>query len=381
MYWDVELGRGQQWILGYGCGSNTLEAMRIALDATPLTVPTGGVRRYTGELARSLAETFPQDQIHLLSDQQFANPAPELTNMHCGRGPRNLLERRWWLWGLQGELSRLDIDVFHGTDFSVPYLPMRPSVMTMHDLSPWLNPAWHSAAGRIRERTPLLLRLGLVTMIITPSEAVRFQVLDRFRLRPERVAAVPLAVPAFFRPTATNHHGPRYFLYVGTLEPRKNVQLLVESWREVRKSQAVDLKLVGRRREDFPELAPERGLEILGPVRDEELPALYSGAIACVYPSHYEGFGLPVLEAMQCGAAVITSRDAAISETAGGAALQLEISDSRAWTEALSAATAEPPWLIELRQKGLRRASGFSWKRTASLTREVYAEAVRRFRR
>jgi len=358
--------------------------MRLALDATPLTVPTGGVRRYTAELTRALAETFPQDEIWLLSDQPFANPAPELTNVHCGQGPRNLLERRWWLWGLQGDLRRLDIEVFHGTDFSVPYLRMRPSVMTMHDLSPWLNPAWHSAAGRIRKRTPLLLRLGLVTMIITPSEAVRLQAIDRFRLRPERVVAVPLAVSASFRPTATNHHGPRYFLYVGTLEPRKNVQLLLESWREVRKSQAadltVDLKLVGRRREDFPQVEPESGLEILGPVRDEDLPALYSGAIACVYPSHYEGFGLPVLEAMQCGAAVITSRDAAVSETAGGAALQLDVGDSKAWTEALSAATAEPPWLIELRKRGLKRASEFSWKRTASLTREVYAEAARRFR-
>lgn len=355
--------------------------MRLALDATPLTVATGGVTRYTAELTRALAETFPQDEIWLLSDQQFVNPAPELANVRCGHGPRNLLERRWWLWGLQGELSRLDIEVFHGTDFSVPYLPVRPSVMTMHDLSPWLNPAWHSAAGRIRNRTPLLLRLGRVTMIITPSEAVRLQVIDRFRLRPERVVAVPLAVPAFFRPTATNHPGPRYFLYVGTLEPRKNLQLLLESWREVRKSQVIGLKLVGRRREDFPELAPEPGLEILGPVRDEELPALYSGAVACVYPSHYEGFGLPVLEAMQCGAAVITSRDAAISETAGGAALQLDISDSKAWVEALSAATGEPPWLVELRHKGLKRASEFSWKRSASLTREVYAEAARRFRR
>src|ERR1051326_1403586 len=340
--------------------------MRIALDATPLTVPTGGIRRYTAELARALAETFPQDEIWLLSDQPFSNPAPGIAILHCGQGPRNLLERRWWLWGLQGELSRLRIEVFHGTDFAVPYLPMRPSVMTMHDLSPWLAPAWHPAADRIRERTPLLLRLGLVTMTITPSEAVRLQVIDRFRLRPERVVAVPLAVPAFFRPTATNKDGRRYFLYVGTLEPRKNVQLLVETWREIHKLQAVDLKLVGRRRGDFPEFAPEPGLEILGPVRDEDLPVLYSGAIACVYPSHYEGFGLPVLEAMQCGAAVITSRDAAISETAGGAALQLDINDSKAWVEALSSAAAEPEWLLELREKGFERASQFSWTRTAN---------------
>ena len=355
--------------------------MRIALDATPLTVTTGGVKRYTAELARALAETFPADQIYLLSDQQFENPAPDLPNVRRGRGPRNVMERRWWLWGLQGELSRLNIEVFHGTDFSVPYLPVRPSVMTLHDLSPWLDPNWHSAADRIRKRTPVLLRLGLVTMIIVPSEAVRRQAIDRFRLRPDRVVAIPLAVPGFFRPAETDRSARRYFLYVGTLEPRKNVELLIESWRAVRQKHAVDLKLVGRRREDFPEMPPEPGLEFLGPLPDAELPALYSGALACVYPSHYEGFGLPVLEAMQCGAAVIASRDAAISETAGGAALQLDAGDRRAWTEALSTAVTEPDRMSELRQKGLKRASEFSWKRTASLTREVYSEAARRFHR
>jgi glycosyltransferase involved in cell wall biosynthesis len=355
--------------------------MRIALDATPLTVTTGGVRRYTAELARALAETFPEDEIYLVSDQQFENPAPELPNVHCGRGPRNVMERRWWLWGLQGELSRLNIEVFHGTDFSVPYLPVRPSVLTLHDLSPWLDPNWHSAADRIRKRTPVLLRLGLVTMIIVPSEAVRRAAIERFRLRPDRVIAIPLAVPGFFRPVEVDGSEQRYFLYVGTLEPRKNVELLIESWRGLRQRHAVDLKLVGRRREDFPEVPPEPGLEILGPIPDEELPALYSGALACVYPSHYEGFGLPVLEAMQCGAAVIASRDAAISETAGGAALQLDAADGSAWTEALSSAVTEPQRMNELRRKGLQRASEFSWKRTATLTREVYSESVRRFRR
>jgi glycosyltransferase involved in cell wall biosynthesis len=355
--------------------------MRIALDATPLTVTTGGVKRYTAELARALAETFPEDRIYLVSDQQFDNPAPELPNIHSGRGPRNVMERRWWLWGLQGELSRLNIEVFHGTDFSVPYLPARPSVMTLHDLSPWLDPNWHSAADRIRKRTPVLLRLGLVTMIIVPSEAVRRQAIERFRLRPDRVVAIPLAVPDYFRPAESNKPTGLYFLYVGTLEPRKNVELLIESWRGVRQRHAVDLKLVGRRREDFPEVAPEPGLEILGPIPDEELPVLYSGALACVYPSHYEGFGLPVLEAMQCGAAVIASRDEAISETAGGAAILLDAGDRRAWTEALSAAVTERDRMGELRSKGLMRAAEFSWKRTATLTREVYSEAALRFRK
>jgi hypothetical protein len=105
-----------------------------------------------------------------------------------------VLERRWWLWGLQGEISRLGIDVFHGTDFAVPYLPVRPSVMTLHDLSPWRDPSWHAEADRVRNRTPMLLRLGLATIVITHCEAVRKQAIEHFHLQAGRVIAVPLAL-------------------------------------------------------------------------------------------------------------------------------------------------------------------------------------------
>ena len=355
--------------------------MRIALDATPLTVTTGGVKRYTAELARALAEAFPDDEVWLVSDQPFEHPAPELANIRAGRGPRNSIERRWWLWGLQAELSRLAIDVFHGGDFSVPYLPVRPSVMTLHDLSPWMDPGWHDADSRVKTRTPLLLRLGLAAVIVTPSETVRRQAIERFHVNPDRIVAIPLAVPRTFAPVETNGAGRGYFLYVGTLEPRKNVPLLIDCWREVRKKHPVDLKLVGRRRDDFAELPPEPGLTFVGPVRDEQLPALYSGAIAFVYPSCYEGFGLPVLEAMQCGAAVITSRDAAIGETVGDAALRIDAGDRSGWIHALASAAEQPEWISELRRKGRLRAAQFSWKSTATRTREAYVEAIRRFRR
>jgi glycosyltransferase involved in cell wall biosynthesis len=355
--------------------------MKIALDATPLTVPSGGVRRYTEELSRALAVNFPEDEFWLLSDQQFDLPATTLTNLKAGHGPRNMLERRWWLWGLQAEISRLGINVFHGTDFSVPYLPVRPSVMTLHDLSPWMDPGWHIESDRVRNRTPMLLRLGLATMVITPSQAVRRQTIERFHLQDDRVMAVPLAAASIFRPVSTPREGAQYFLYVGTLEPRKNLQMLIEVWREVRKQYPVDLILAGRRREDFPEIASETGLHLLGLTSEDELPKLFSDAVACVYPSYYEGFGLPVLEAMQCGAAVIASRDAAISEVAGDAALLVEVGDERGWVEALRAVFEQPETLQALREKALARAAQFSWNKTARLTREVYGTAIQRSRK
>jgi glycosyltransferase involved in cell wall biosynthesis len=355
--------------------------MKIALDATPLTVPSGGAKRYTEELSLALAANFPEDEFWLLSDQRFDPPSAALGNLKTGRGPRNLLERRWWLWGLQGEVSRLGIDVFHGTDFAVPYLHVRPSVMTFHDLSPWMNPAWHANADRVHNRTPMLLRLGLATMVITPSEAVRRQALERFHLQAGRVVAVAHAASKHFRPVAASREVPPYLLYVGTLEPRKNIHLLLEVWRELRKQYSIDLILAGRRREDFPEIPPEPGLHLAGLAPEEELPQLYSNAVACLYPSYYEGFGLPVLEAMQCGAAVIASNDAAISEVAGEAAVLLDPRDRRAWIHALDSLLANPEQLQALRGKALARAAEFSWTKTAKLTREVYRHAAERFRK
>jgi len=355
--------------------------MKIALDATPLTVPSGGAKRYTEELSLALAANFPEDEFWLLSDQPFERPANRPSNLKTGRGPRNLLERRWWLWGLQGEISRLGIDVFHGTDFAVPYLPVRPSVMTFHDLSPWLNSSWHAEAGRVRNRTPMLLRLGLATMIITHSQAVRKQAIERFQLQADRVIAVPLAAARHFRPVAAPRHGPPYLLYVGTLEPRKNVNLLLEVWREVHKTHPIDLVLAGRRRDDFPEISPQPGLQLRGFTPEDELPQLYSNALACLYPSYYEGFGLPVLEAMQCGAAVIASNDPAISEVADDAAILLDPGDQRAWVKTLESLLANPQQFQVMREQALERAAEFSWTKTAKLTREVYEHAAERFRK
>ena len=355
--------------------------MKIALDATPLTTSSGGSRRYTEELSLALAASFPEDEFWLLSDQPFEGPRNAPRNLKSGLGPRNLLARRWWLWGLQGEVSRLGIDVFHGTDFSVPYLPIRPSVMTFHDLSPWLNSSWHAEADRVRSRTPMLLRLGLASMVITHSQAVRKQAIERFHLQAGRVVAVPLAAARHFRPVTAPRDDAPYFLYVGTLEPRKNVNLLLEVWREVRKKHSIDLVLAGRRRADFPEISPEPGLHLLGFTPEEKLPLLYSNAQACLYPSYYEGFGLPVLEAMQCGAAMIASNDPAISEVAADAAILLDPRDRQVWIQTLESLLANPHQLQQIRERALVRAAQFSWTKTAQLTREVYGQAAERFRK
>ena len=127
--------------------------MRVALDAGPLALTSGGLQRYVWELTHALARAFPSDALLLTSDQPFAMPG------FAQAGPRNWLEKRWWLWGADRVCARERIDVFHGTNFAVPYRAGRATVLTLHDLSPWMDAAWHhSAVRRVRHRSPRMIK-------------------------------------------------------------------------------------------------------------------------------------------------------------------------------------------------------------------------------
>lgn len=344
--------------------------MNVALDATPLILSSGGLVRYVTELSLALAAEFPDDMYSLLSDQPFDTPAG---------APRNLTRwpasgRRWWLHGVRKAIRNSGAQVFHGANFEVPYLGNTPAILTIHDLSPWRDPAWHNGAERVRRRTPWLIRLGRATVILTVSEAVRKEVIDRFHVRPDTVRAVPLAASSAFKPAPPEAPPPErpYFLFVGTLEPRKNIPALIEAWRATRSDTRADLVIAGRVRSGFIPPSESEGLRILGEIPDSELPRLYSNALACVYPTHYEGFGLPVLEAMQCGCPVITSKDPAVTEVAAGAALQAANASEVAGFMRAIASKSELG--SDLRRAGLARASAFSWRNTARQTRAIYAE-------
>ncbi len=352
--------------------------LRVALDATPLSLTSGGLRRYVSELARALACGFPDDRFVLMSDQPFDLPENAPPNLTRAAGPRGRIERRWWSCGLPRRLAEERIGVFHGVNFEVPLVPLVPSVLTLHDLSPWRADTWHDGMRRVRARTPRLAGLGLATMVIAPTEAIRREAIERLRIAPSRIVAIPEAAAPSFQPVETPPRPP-YFLYAGALEPRKNVGVIVDAWRMVRGRHDVDLVLAGRCREGFAAPTPEQGLLLAGEVTDGELARLYSGAQAFLYPSLYEGFGLPVLEAMQCGAPALISREPALAEVSGGAAVPLDTHDARAWAAAMSRVLEDPGWRAGLREHSLARAREFTWAETARRTREVYAEAICRF--
>ncbi len=346
--------------------------MTIALDATPLTQTVGGLARYTSQLVVALAHEFPHDQFILVSDQPFELPC-SAPNLQAGKRPDNIWERRWWTYGLQRELKRLSAEIFHGVNFAVPFPATLPAVMTIHDLSPWITApwvtgAWRARTTRVRKRVPWMIRTGAARHIVTPSEAIRTEVIHFFRMDPSRVTAIPLAAAPHFRPHPPAARRP-YFLYAGMFEPRKNVAQIIDAWESLRERFDVDLVLAGPHREELPPhrpgLTPSRGV-----VSENELAALYSGAIALVYPSLYEGFGLPVLEAMQCGTPVIISTDPALAETAGDAGMQA--SGIQVLAEAMQSLLENQSLRAEMRSCSLGRAAQFTWERTARATHDVY---------
>ena len=251
------------------------------------------------------------------------------------------------------------------------WLARRPYVVTLHGTDVALLEG--SLPARLLARR--VLRGAAVVTAVSSYLAERAARTAGLDLGSIVVQPMPADTRAFGRTS----RGGAGVATVGRLTPQKRIPLLLEAWRPVRDQHGIELRLAGRRREDFPALPDEPGLRILGEVSDDDLAALYSQALAFVYPSLYEGFGLPVLEAMQCGACVITSTDPAIAEVIGDAGPRLDPRDPRPWTEALLACAPGGDWIEQRRERSLVRARQFSWERTARLTREVYIEAQRRF--
>jgi glycosyltransferase involved in cell wall biosynthesis len=292
------------------------------------------------------------------------------------------------------------IDLFHGTNYDVPLWRRCATVLTIHDLSFLIHPETHERrrVSRSRRRLPLMARTA--NLVIVPSESVRREVCHHLRLSAEKVFAIPEAARACFAPmelAATEAVrqrlgiGADFLLTVGTIEPRKNLQTLVHAFEEVSAGQShstLQLVIAGNRGWlsepffDALEKSPMRKRNILTEyLNDEELRALYSSCRAFVYPSVYEGFGLPPLEAMACGAPVITSRIPALEETTGGAAILVEPSNVHALASAITEVLESNDLSSRLSALGRSRAAEFTWERTARLTLDVYKKAGAKRRR
>ncbi len=380
--------------------------MHIGLDGIPLTALKTGVGHYTFELACALARVasesnfevvYPSNLPHAITEED--DPLSLPANLKIKRIRVGPLGRHWWSTGLPRYLRSSGIELFHGTNYDVPPWRQCATVLTIHDLSFLIHPETHEKrrVSRSRRRLPLMARAANV--VIVPTESVRGEVCEHLGLSAEKVFAVPEAARACFAPMelgATEDVrrrlgiGADFLLTVGTIEPRKNLQTLVNAFEEVAGVQSqptLQLVIAGNRGWlseplfDALEKSPTRKRIILTEyLNDEELRALYSSCRAFVYPSIYEGFGLPPLEAMACGAPVITSRIPALEETTGGAAILVEPTNVQALAGAIGDLLDSDDLRSKLSALGRSRAAEFTWERTARLTLDVYekAKATRR---
>lgn len=374
--------------------------MHIGLDGLPLTSPKTGVGHYTLELARALAESLPSDQFELIYPSTYSSLASNESsaNLQIKRVSVTALGRHWWAVGLPWHIRKNKLQLFHGTNYEVPLWRQCPTVLTIHDLSLLLHPTTHSgrAVARAHRRLPFMVRTA--DAIITPTESVRREVCEQLKVAREKVFAVPEAARSFFRPLRFEETKPvrqklgigdEFLLAVGMIEPRKNLLALIDAFAEVTRAlPEKNLQLViagGAGWLSEPifqriEQSPARAQIVLTDyLDDDDLRALYSSCLAFVYPSIYEGFGLPPLEAMACGAPVIASRISTLIETLDEAAHFFDPQSSEQLAEAIIQVTTNHDLRQRLISAGSRQAGKFSWKRTARLTLEVYEVARKNF--
>lgn len=389
--------------------------MRVVVNQLATLGRKAGIGHYTGQLLRHLKAIADPDEIHLFPTgwirracRSFARARPLLApsdtyapssgldeasgNSRVRRAVLDYLRHRGK--AVVGSYFRTtcvrqDYDLYHEPNF-IPFACDRPTITTVHDLSVLLHPDWHPA-DRVRDFERNFERAVRQTShFLTVSDFSRQEMIRTLGLSPDRVTRTYNGVRSGFRPLAEDVYRPildelglptRYFLCLGTIEPRKNVLTLLRAYcalpPQVRES--CPLVLVGKWGWHAAEVADfigkesrGRGIIHIGYVRERHLAAVYNGARGLVYPSFYEGFGLPPLEMMACGGAVIASTAGALAETLGSQAHLVDPKDLDAWRSALLRLAQDDDWWHELRYGARLTARSFTWARCATETLSTY---------
>jgi glycosyltransferase involved in cell wall biosynthesis len=375
--------------------------MHIAIDARPLAIPRGGIRRYTECLIRALSRVDAENRYALCGAPRNADRGlaalereldPARFQLHREPFPRARTLEHLWLVSAPG-----DVDLYHGTNYGAPWFFARPTVITVHDATVQKFPAVHPLRRRLRHRlVPAQCRRA--ARVIADSAATRDDVVEWFGVAASRIAVVPLAATDGMRPVTDGaalrelrerlRVPERFLLYAGALEPRKDLVSLFEALARLRaegRKEALVLAGDGERAHRALldaalarlGLEPGRDVHWLGAVSDADLAALYSACVLFVYPSLYEGFGLPPIEAMACGAPVVATRTSALAENFADAAALVAPHDPTALASALARWLDDATARAELAANGTRRARARNWDDVARETIAVYRDAVR----
>jgi glycosyltransferase involved in cell wall biosynthesis len=371
--------------------------LHIAIDAHSVGTRLAGNESYAVNLIEALAEIDSRNQYTLFVTR------PEAVDRFRGRWPNFFVTQtlphtpfvRIPLT-LSVALRRNPVDVLH-VQFTAPPLSPCPTVVSIHDLSFEHLPFTFKRRSMVQLRLTVRSSARRAAHILALSESARQDIITTYGIDADRVTTIPLAAPAHFAPVTDEQELRRvrdrygiegnYILSVGSIQPRKNLTRLVRAYANLRRERTgvklPKLVLVGKQgwlyNETLRAIAESGvGNQILltGYVSETDLPTLYSGAICFVYPSYFEGFGLPPLEAMQCGVPVIVGNRTSLPEVVGEAGLMVNPFDEMEIAAALARLLDNPSFREEQRIKGLKQARTFSWHDTARRTLEVYKQVA-----
>jgi len=360
--------------------------MILAYDGSSLAQGLSGVGYYTRRLLDELASRALLGRLAtpvVLSNKPVT--VPPGARLH--EGHRFKVRAVWMEAFVPRALRALGADVAHFTNYTAPLSLDRPYVVSIHDMSLALLPECSTWKMRLIVPRVLPRVARRARLVLVPSIATRDDVVRLLRVDPGRVRVIPYAAPRAFAADreVSPQWGPPYFLFVGNIEPRKNLARALRAFARIAPSLPGQRFLIagqpGWKYDDVlkelrrPEL--QGRVEVRGYVDEDELVSLYRHATAFVYPSLYEGFGLPVIEAMACGTLVLASRVSALPELAEGAAVLVDPGDEEALADAMHALATDEALRARLRAAGRARAAQYSWEATADRTIEAYDEARR----
>jgi glycosyltransferase involved in cell wall biosynthesis len=366
--------------------------MILGFDATTLVGRLSGVGYYTARLLEGLSGEAGEGIVTRLVvlSNRVVPLGPHNGNVAVHEGGRFGVRSVWMQLVLPWILRRVRPDLVHFTNYLAPLACPVPYVVSIHDMTLSLLPGYHTAKKRLLTSTLVPSVARSAHLVLAPSYSTRRDVIRLLGLAPERVRVVPYAPGLGFGPRPLDperlavNYGLRepFFLYVGTLEPRKNLARTLRAFARLKEALPDHrFVLVGQQgwncTDVLQEVESSAGrARVLGYVPEEDLPLMYAHAAALVYPSLYEGFGLPVVEAMACGTPVITSRGSSLEEIGGEAAVLVDPLDESALADAMRAVASDAGLAASLRERGLRAAARYDWTRTARETAEAYRDAL-----
>ncbi len=365
---------------------------RYVLDARTATNHFPGIGRYVSQLAQAMARQLtPDEQLILYYDPaqpsrwQLPEQSANVQWVATAVSPFSLAQQ----WRIPRLLRQIQADAYHSPYYLMPYRTPLPTIVTIYDLTPQLFPHYVSSRARLLFRLTTQLAMRQANRIISISQATSRDLKQYYPFTAPIIASIPLAPDPQFHPQSASEIArvrlhfdlpEKYVLYFGINKPHKNLVNLLQAW-QLLAEQTPDIPLIiaGAWDSRYPEaklevevLGLQNKVRFLGPINSPDVPPLYGGALMFVFPSRYEGFGLPVVEAMACGTAVACANTSSLPEVGGDAVLYFNPNNVEEMAQQIGRLLTDQSLRENLSHRGLAQARRFSWHKAAAQTLSLY---------